>query len=144
MFDLLKSEDREKLANLRNASKPPSGPAPTFTPTADSRAATVLAGVASAAAKAAAQRALASRFQVPEEQQQQALTAWSSPTAQAGHTFRPFEKNPSKQARYDLYISKLREGGKGREQSHKLIRKQNQEFQKQKNYCEISIVITSH
>lgn len=114
VFDLLKSEDREKLASLRNTIPLSSGAGPTSS--SDSREAMVSAGVAAAAAvaaRASAQRALAGRFQAPGEQQHEALTAaWSGPTAQAqaGQAFKPFEKNPSKQARYDLYITKVKQG----------------------------------
>ncbi|XP_052372528.1 G patch domain-containing protein 1 [Oncorhynchus keta] len=47
-----------------------------------------------------------------EQQQQEALSVWSGPTAQAqtGQTFRPFERTPHKQARYDLYIDQLKQG----------------------------------
>ncbi|KAG7315045.1 hypothetical protein KOW79_021133 [Hemibagrus wyckioides] len=44
--------------------------------------------------------------------QQQALSVWSSPTAQTGQAFKPFEKNPSKQARYERYVSHLKQGDK--------------------------------
>uniref|UniRef100_A0A8C2IZX3 G patch domain containing 1 n=1 Tax=Cyprinus carpio TaxID=7962 RepID=A0A8C2IZX3_CYPCA len=43
---------------------------------------------------------------------QMALNAWSGPTADASKTFKPFQKNPQKQARYDLYINKLKKGDK--------------------------------
>uniref|UniRef100_A0A674CS94 G patch domain containing 1 n=1 Tax=Salmo trutta TaxID=8032 RepID=A0A674CS94_SALTR len=47
-----------------------------------------------------------------EQQQQEALSVWSGPTAQAqtGQTFKPFERTPHKQARYDLYIDQLKQG----------------------------------
>uniref|UniRef100_A0A8C2DRJ3 G patch domain containing 1 n=1 Tax=Cyprinus carpio TaxID=7962 RepID=A0A8C2DRJ3_CYPCA len=51
-----------------------------------------------ASAKAAALRALSS--------------PWSGPTADASKTFKPFAKNSQKQARYDLYINKLKQGDK--------------------------------
>uniref|UniRef100_A0A673MSA0 G patch domain-containing protein 1-like n=1 Tax=Sinocyclocheilus rhinocerous TaxID=307959 RepID=A0A673MSA0_9TELE len=43
---------------------------------------------------------------------QMALKAWSGPTADASKTFKPFAENPQKQARYDLYINKLKQGNK--------------------------------
>uniref|UniRef100_A0A671LZD0 G-patch domain-containing protein n=1 Tax=Sinocyclocheilus anshuiensis TaxID=1608454 RepID=A0A671LZD0_9TELE len=43
---------------------------------------------------------------------QMALKAWSGPTADASKTFKPFAENPQKQARYDLYITKLKQGNK--------------------------------
>uniref|UniRef100_A0A3Q1IT03 G-patch domain-containing protein n=1 Tax=Anabas testudineus TaxID=64144 RepID=A0A3Q1IT03_ANATE len=45
------------------------------------------------------------------QQQQEALTAWRG-VQTSTQTFRPFEKNPSKQARYELYLSRLRQGHK--------------------------------
>lgn len=120
MFDLLKSEDREKLVSLRNttaATTPSSGLGPASSvPSAGSHSAMVSAGVAAAAARASAQKAMAGRFQPPGEQEHQAVTAaWSGPTAQAqaGQAFKPFEKNPSKQARYELYINQIKQGDKG-------------------------------
>uniref|UniRef100_A0A3P8YS83 G-patch domain-containing protein n=1 Tax=Esox lucius TaxID=8010 RepID=A0A3P8YS83_ESOLU len=55
---------------------------------------------------------LLTRFPLAEQQQMEALSVWSSPTAQAqtGQTFKPFEKTPHKQARYDHYIEKLKQG----------------------------------
>ncbi|XP_067105662.1 G patch domain-containing protein 1 isoform X1 [Osmerus mordax] len=118
VFDLLKSEDREKLASLRNttATTPSTGPGPASSaPSGGSHSAMVSAGVAAAAARASAQKAMAGRFQPPGEQEHRAVTAaWSGPTAQAqaGLAFKPFEKNPSKQARYELYINQIKQGDK--------------------------------
>ncbi|XP_061077918.1 G patch domain-containing protein 1 [Conger conger] len=111
VFDLLDSKDKERLAGLRRATedrKPESSPE-------DRRAAMVAAGVAAAgaaaaAARASSQHALSSRF-LPAGAEQ-ALTAWSSPTAHSAQTFKPFDKTPHKQARYDMYISKLKQGDK--------------------------------
>ncbi|KAJ7999344.1 hypothetical protein DPEC_G00193410 [Dallia pectoralis] len=116
VFDMLKPEDRERLSGLRGStsgSKPPLEPPPRQPTPAEARAAMVATGVAAAAAKASAQKALSSRFAPPAEQQQmEALSVWSGPTAQAqtGQTFKPFEKTPHKQARYDHYIEKLKQG----------------------------------
>ncbi|KAK6294001.1 hypothetical protein J4Q44_G00348310 [Coregonus suidteri] len=119
VFDLLKVEDRERLSSLRRpSSETTSGPRPpTELPPrqpipGEGRAAVVAAGVAAAAAKASAQKALSSRFAPPAEQQQEALSVWSGPAAQAqaGQTFKPFERTAHKQARYDLYIDKLKQG----------------------------------
>lgn len=44
--------------------------------------------------------------------QQEALAAWKGLQASA-QTFRPFQKTPSKQARYELYLSHLRQGHAG-------------------------------
>uniref|UniRef100_A0A673MJF0 G patch domain-containing protein 1-like n=1 Tax=Sinocyclocheilus rhinocerous TaxID=307959 RepID=A0A673MJF0_9TELE len=104
VFELLGSKDRERLNEIP-------------------------AVVASA--KAAALQALSSRFQSiapqpdshtqsqtsPTKSQassetQMALKAWSGPTADASKTFKPFAENPQKQARYDLYINKLKQGNK--------------------------------
>ncbi|XP_045073863.1 G patch domain-containing protein 1 isoform X3 [Coregonus clupeaformis] len=114
VFDLLKVEDRERLSGLRRpSSDTTSGPRPPTEPIpGEAKAAVVAAGVAAAAAKASAQKALSSRFAPPAEQQQEALSVWSGPAAQAqaGQTFKPFERTAHKQARYDLYIDKLKQG----------------------------------
>uniref|UniRef100_A0A4W4GJ93 G-patch domain-containing protein n=1 Tax=Electrophorus electricus TaxID=8005 RepID=A0A4W4GJ93_ELEEL len=64
-----------------------------------------------AAARASALQALSTQPQASAAAQL-ALCAWSSPTANTSQTFKPFEKNPAKQARYDLYISRLKQGDK--------------------------------
>ncbi|XP_031668501.1 G patch domain-containing protein 1 isoform X4 [Oncorhynchus kisutch] len=112
VFDLLKVEDRERLSSLRRPSSDTSSGPRQPTP-GEARAAVVAAGVAAAAARASAQKALSSRFAPhAEQQQQEALSVWSGPTAQAqtGQTFKPFERTPHKQARYDLYIDQLKQG----------------------------------
>ncbi|XP_033989182.1 G patch domain-containing protein 1, partial [Trematomus bernacchii] len=49
--------------------------------------------------------------------QQEALTAWRGVPA-SNQSFRPFDKDPSKQARYDLYLNCLKQGDRdGLEQS---------------------------
>ncbi|CAB1338769.1 unnamed protein product [Coregonus sp. 'balchen'] len=124
VFDLLKVEDRERLSSLRRPSsdttsgpRPPTELPPRQPIPGEGRAAVVAAGVAAAAAKASAQKALSSRFAPPAEQQQEALSVWSGPAAQAqtGQTFKPFERTAHKQARYDLYIDKLKQGDRGTE-----------------------------
>ncbi|XP_056267907.1 G patch domain-containing protein 1 isoform X3 [Pseudoliparis swirei] len=45
-------------------------------------------------------------------QQQEALAVWSG-VHTSSQTFRPFEENPSKQARYDLYLDRLKQGDRG-------------------------------
>uniref|UniRef100_A0A4W5Q8P0 Uncharacterized protein n=1 Tax=Hucho hucho TaxID=62062 RepID=A0A4W5Q8P0_9TELE len=111
VFDLLKVEDRERLSGLRRPSSDSSSVPRQPTP-GEARAAVVAAGVAAAAARASAQKALSSRFAPQAEQQQEALSVWSGPTAQAqtGQTFKPFERTPHKQARYDVYIDRLKQG----------------------------------
>ncbi|XP_066510222.1 G patch domain-containing protein 1-like [Hoplias malabaricus] len=129
VFELLDSKDRERLSGFRKAAEEKRSQGDMSS--AEGRAAVV------AAAKASALQAHSSRFQsissVPKSEPttqlhpfgpqgdaqvlsqttaQLALTAWSSPTAQGSQTFKPFEKNPVKQARYDLYISRLRQGDK--------------------------------
>uniref|UniRef100_A0A3B4DW06 G-patch domain-containing protein n=1 Tax=Pygocentrus nattereri TaxID=42514 RepID=A0A3B4DW06_PYGNA len=129
VFELLDSKDRERLSGIRKAAEEKKVQGDMSS--TEGRAAVV------AAAKASALQALSSRFQStsnapqsdPHAQLQPsaaqgemqiqsrataqlALSAWSSPTAQGSQTFRPFEKNPAKQARYDLYISRLKQGDK--------------------------------
>ncbi|KAG9341986.1 hypothetical protein JZ751_018303 [Albula glossodonta] len=110
VFDLLDGKDKERLEGIRKAAEEKKT---SESSSEDRRAAMVAAGVAAAsaaAAKASSQQALSSRFQPAGAEQ--ALSAWSSPTAHSAQTFKPFEKNPHKQARYDMYISKLRQGDK--------------------------------
>lgn len=86
VLELLRPEDRDRILGLRR----PSGRASTQA----SQNAPVLGG------------ALASGLQ------QEALAAWKGAHSSAP-TFRPFEKNPSKQARYELYLSRLKQGDEG-------------------------------
>lgn len=112
MFELLENKDRERLNEIRRAAEGLNKSAGSISSPVD-RAAVV----AMAAAKAAALQALSSRFQSntpqPDSHTQMALNAWSGPTADASKTFKPFANNPQKQARYDLYINKLKQGNKG-------------------------------
>lgn len=126
VFELLDSKDREKLNDIRKASQEQNRSERDLSSAVD-RAAVV------ASAKAAALQAMSSRFQStapqpdphtwsptsqslpqPSSETQMALKAWSAPTANAGQTFKPFEKNPQKQARYDSYISRLKLGERGK------------------------------
>ncbi|XP_058639617.1 G patch domain-containing protein 1 isoform X2 [Onychostoma macrolepis] len=120
VFELLGSKDRERLNEIRSAAKEQKKSVVNLS-SAEDRAALV------ASAKAAALQALSSRFQsnTPQpdsltspaktqasSETQMALNAWSGPTADASKTFKPFAKIPQKQARYDLYINKLKKGDK--------------------------------
>uniref|UniRef100_A0A671M264 G-patch domain-containing protein n=1 Tax=Sinocyclocheilus anshuiensis TaxID=1608454 RepID=A0A671M264_9TELE len=124
VFELLGSKDRERLNEIRRAATEQNKSVENLSSAVD-RAAVV------ASAKAAALQALSSRFQSiapqpdshtqsqtsPTKSQassetQMALKAWSGPTADASKTFKPFAENPQKQARYDLYITKLKQGNK--------------------------------
>ncbi|XP_068597974.1 G patch domain-containing protein 1 [Brachionichthys hirsutus] len=89
VMDLLRPEDRQRLLNIRSSS--------TEAGTQVSHDALLPAAVAPASASAGLQ--------------QEALAAWKGvPTA--SQTFRPFDKNPSKQARYELYVDRLKRGDK--------------------------------
>uniref|UniRef100_A0A8C2J2C0 G patch domain containing 1 n=1 Tax=Cyprinus carpio TaxID=7962 RepID=A0A8C2J2C0_CYPCA len=120
VFELLGSKDRERLNEIRSVAKEQNKSVLNLS-SAEDRAAVV------ALAKAAALQTLSSRFQSTTPQPdsltspaktqassetQMALNAWSGPTADASKTFKPFQKNPQKQARYDLYINKLKKGDK--------------------------------
>ncbi|TRY65139.1 hypothetical protein DNTS_022290 [Danionella cerebrum] len=102
-------QDRERLSEIRRAAEDRKKPAVNLS-SAEDRAAVV------ASAKVAALQALSNRFQTTapaaSSEAQMALKAWSGPTADASKIFKPFSKNPQKQARYDLYISKLKQGDK--------------------------------
>ncbi|XP_073693125.1 G patch domain-containing protein 1 isoform X2 [Garra rufa] len=124
VFELLDTKDRERLNEMRKAAEEQKTSVKNLS-SAEDRAAVV------ASAKAAALRALSGRFQStapqPDSQNQSltsptksqassetqmVLSAWSGPTADASKTFKPFAKNPQKQARYDLYINKVKQGDK--------------------------------
>ncbi|XP_063738289.1 G patch domain-containing protein 1 isoform X2 [Eleginops maclovinus] len=95
VLELLKPEDRERLLSLRASAGvlPPNPTPPTFSH--------------DALRPPAAGGGL----------QQEALTAWRGAQA-SNQTFKPFDKNPSKQARYELYVNRLKQGDKdGLEQS---------------------------
>ncbi|XP_041929827.1 G patch domain-containing protein 1 isoform X2 [Alosa sapidissima] len=124
VFELLRPEDQEKLSRVRQSAAGEKQNVPDLA-SESGRAAVV------AAAKASALQALSSRFQsqpqgAPESQalssrfqsqpqgaaESHALAVWSAPTADTKSTFKPFDKNPSKQARYDQYLSLLKQGHK--------------------------------
>lgn len=85
VMELLRPKDRERILNIRGPSTQPSQNASTPP---------VLGGSVSSGL------------------QQEALAAWKG--IQTSQTFRPFEKNPSKQARYDMYLTRLKQGDKGK------------------------------
>lgn len=87
-MELLRPKDRERILNIRGPSTPPSK---TASPQAGPP---VVSGTVSSGL------------------QQEALAAWKG-TQTSSHTFRPFEKNPSKQARYDMYLTRLKQGDRG-------------------------------
>ncbi|KAM7015926.1 G patch domain-containing protein 1 isoform 1-T1 [Tautogolabrus adspersus] len=101
IMELLRPEDRERLKNLRNSSNVPTTKAPTPLSQDALKSAVTLAG--SLAAKAAGS--------ADHGQQQEALAVWRG-IETTSQTFRPFEKNPSKQARYEMYLNGLKQGDK--------------------------------
>lgn len=86
-MELLRPEDRQRLLNLRNVSTKATPPA--------SHDVSLPAGPLASSGL-----------------QQEALAAWRGMQT-SSQTFRPFEKNSSKQARYELYLNRLRQGDKG-------------------------------
>lgn len=100
-MDLLRPEDRQRLLNFRNSSAQPDASA---------------AGKAAPAAPAAAVLPPHSIPAVSAGLQQEALAVWRDAKS-SSQTFRPFEKEPSKQARYELYLSRLKQGDKGSDAS---------------------------
>lgn len=92
VMELLRPEDRERLLSIRTASSVPAFKA---TPPVLPAGSPSVGGLASSGL------------------QQEALAAWRG-VQSSSQTFRPFEKNPSKQARYELYLNRLRQGDQGR------------------------------
>uniref|UniRef100_A0A3B4WGV7 G patch domain containing 1 n=1 Tax=Seriola lalandi dorsalis TaxID=1841481 RepID=A0A3B4WGV7_SERLL len=110
VLELLRPEDRERLLNLRNSSNPPSAKTTTTTATSDSR--DVLRSVGALSGASALTGLVSSGLQQQQQQQQQeALASWRG-VQTSSQTFRPFEKTPSKQARYELYLNFLKQGDK--------------------------------
>ncbi|XP_035991654.1 G patch domain-containing protein 1 isoform X2 [Fundulus heteroclitus] len=95
VLDLLRPDDRQRLLSLRNAS----AHKPCRSDSQDSSQAPGPGPVLPASGL----------------QQQEALAAWrgSSSSSSSSQSFKPFEKNPSKQARYELYLGGLRQGDTG-------------------------------
>ncbi|XP_007544195.2 G patch domain-containing protein 1 [Poecilia formosa] len=85
VMDLLRPEDRQRLLSLRTAAAQ--------MPSQDASQAPPLSGL-----------------------QQEALAAWtgsSSSSSSSSQSFKPFEKTPGKQARYERYLSRLQQGDTG-------------------------------
>ncbi|XP_024150811.1 G patch domain-containing protein 1 [Oryzias melastigma] len=100
VMDLLKPGDRDRLLRLRSSqSASSSAPSTQAPPTTDPVPSVLTPSLCSPTPP----------LRTPSSMQQEAQAAWrgAGPPSQ---TFRPFEKTPSKQARYDLYLSRLRQG----------------------------------
>ncbi|XP_058849602.1 G patch domain-containing protein 1 isoform X1 [Acipenser ruthenus] len=95
VFDLLSSKDKERIKELKQAAEEKQAAA---------------AAAAAAAGRVSAQQGLSSRFQTPAVDE--ALSAWQNISMESASTFKPFEKNPEKQGRYDEYITQLKQGRK--------------------------------
>lgn len=89
VMELLRPKDRERILNIRGPSTQPSQNASTQ-------------GVPPPVGGP-----------VSSGLQQEALAAWKG-IQTTSQTFRPFEKNTSKQARYDMYLTRLKQGDKGK------------------------------
>ncbi|XP_053188955.1 G patch domain-containing protein 1, partial [Scomber japonicus] len=98
VMELLRPEDRQRLFNLRKSFIPPSTNA----------AAPGSHNALQPAALSGAAFSSSSSSSSSLQQQQEALAAWRGQTTT--QTFKPFEKNPSKQARYELYLGRLGHG----------------------------------
>nr|XP_020495815.1 G patch domain-containing protein 1 isoform X2 [Labrus bergylta] len=110
VMELLRPEDRERLKNLRNSSNvPATKAAPTPLSQDALKSAVTLAG--SLAARAAGSADHGHDRGHDHGRQQEALAAWKG-IQTTSQTFRPFEKNPSKQARYEMYLNRLKQGDK--------------------------------
>ncbi|XP_041125054.1 G patch domain-containing protein 1 [Polyodon spathula] len=90
VFDLLTSKDKERIKELKQVAEEKQA--------------------AAAAGRISAQQGLSSRFQTPAVDE--ALSAWQNISVEAATAFKPFEKNPEKQGRYDKYITQLKQGKK--------------------------------
>ncbi|XP_047187564.1 G patch domain-containing protein 1 isoform X1 [Scophthalmus maximus] len=138
VMELLKPEDRDRLLNLRNSSNATDSRHATSSggSTAGSTAGTMAGSMAENAARSSAvslavtsavamARSMAGSMAGSSsvssalsgaasssglhQQQQEALASWRG-VQSSTQSFKPFEKNPSKQARYELYLDHLRQG----------------------------------
>lgn len=89
VMELLRPKDRERILNIR-------GPSTQASQNASTQAVPPVVGGS-----------------VSTGLQQEALAAWKG-IQTTSQTFRPFEKNSSKQARYDMYLTRLKQGDKGK------------------------------
>ncbi|XP_030578448.1 G patch domain-containing protein 1 isoform X2 [Archocentrus centrarchus] len=101
VMELLRPEDRQRLLSFRNSSNPPSAKPSTPVSSEASQPAVLTSGTSAGVPPPSSGL----------QQQQEALAAWRG-IHTSTQTFRPFEKNPSKQARYELYLSRLKLGDK--------------------------------
>lgn len=97
VMDLLRPEDREKLRNFRT-SKSLHSTKPSVSQDASRPA--VPSGMSA--------RSVVTPPSFQQQQQQEALTAWRGQSST--QSFKPFERNPDKQSRYDVYLSRLQQG----------------------------------
>ncbi|GAA6076159.1 G patch domain-containing protein 1 isoform X2, partial [Tachysurus ichikawai] len=107
VFELLDIKDRERLSEIRKAAEDKRS-----TLQDRFRSSTTPSQPHAQLQVAKAQADVQLQTSRAADTQQQALSVWSSPTAQTSQTFKPFENDPSKQARYDRYISHLKQGDK--------------------------------
>ncbi|CAB1448799.1 unnamed protein product [Pleuronectes platessa] len=108
VMELLRPEDRQRLLNLRNSSTTPSANAPASSSHRTSSSGGSLPGSLTGSLTA---QSSAATCPPALQQQQEALASWRGVQSSA-QTFRPFDNNPSKQARYELYLNSLRQGDK--------------------------------
>lgn len=93
-MDLLRPQDRQRLLNFRNFAAQPDA-------LAAHKATPAVPGLPTQSVPAASTGL-----------QQEALAVWKNAKS-SSQVFRPFEKDPSKQARYELYLSRLKQGDRG-------------------------------
>ncbi|KAM9409932.1 G patch domain-containing protein 1 isoform 3-T3 [Pholidichthys leucotaenia] len=96
VMELLRPEDRQRLLSLRNSSGVPAAAA---------------VGAVVASSSSSSWSVPPSPSSGPQQQQDSIMAAWRG-VHTSSQSFRPFEKNPSKQARYDRYLDLLRQGVK--------------------------------
>ncbi|XP_053722137.1 G patch domain-containing protein 1 [Synchiropus splendidus] len=105
VMDLLRPEDRERLLRVRAATG--QGPAPPPEPPAVPQPPVVPEPPVVRQPRILPQPGGFPQFGT-SAQEAEALSAWKGRST--SHAFKPFEKNPSKQARYEQYLERLRQG----------------------------------
>uniref|UniRef100_A0A8D2ZMQ3 G-patch domain-containing protein n=1 Tax=Scophthalmus maximus TaxID=52904 RepID=A0A8D2ZMQ3_SCOMX len=114
VMELLKPEDRDRLLNLRTmagsmAENAARSSAVSLAVTSAVAMARSMAGSMAGSSSVSSALSGAASSSGLHQQQQEALASWRG-VQSSTQSFKPFEKNPSKQARYELYLDRLRQG----------------------------------
>ncbi|CAN9506550.1 unnamed protein product [Ophioblennius macclurei] len=109
VLDLLRPEDRQRLLSLRNTSNQSSSNQSSSIRSSSNQSSSIWSSSRTQEAQPLVQTGPVVPGGASASEQQEALAAWRG-VPESSKTFRPFEKNPSKQARYESYLDRLKQG----------------------------------